>query len=149
MSDLFGNEKILALSWKEPFGSMMLHGKIETRTWGTNYRGLVLICCSQKAYSLQQVDAICGGERNAGRIVGKLGQFWKNTDTLGMAIGIGRLINSRRMIPTDEEKAYVAYYDDLYSHIYEYVRPLKPFPWKGSQGWKTVEQSIIDKIELL
>lgn len=49
---LFQPEKpsIRALWWREPYASLMLQGKVETRTWNTNYRGLVLICASIKPY---------------------------------------------------------------------------------------------------
>jgi len=35
MIDLFNEETILALSWKQPFATAMLYGKIETRVWNT------------------------------------------------------------------------------------------------------------------
>lgn len=160
MKDLFNNEEIRALSWKEPFASLMLHGKIETRTWDTKYRGLVLICASKKRYTLWEVDSICGGDRTeegmrkaeriAGKIVGILGQFWNNGTLIsGNAIGIGRLIDSRPMKLEDEEKCFVAFNPDLYCHVYEYVRPIKPFPWKGSQGWKRLTEEEKSLIELL
>lgn len=40
-----------ALSWKEPYATLMLHGKVETRTWPTDYRGLVLNCVALKDYA--------------------------------------------------------------------------------------------------
>lgn len=159
MKDLFNNEEIRALSWKEPFASLMLHGKIETRTWDTKYRGLVLICASKKGYNIHEVDRIAGNdgringlrvsERIAGKIVNKLGQFWRDRTKDGKAIAIGRLIDSRAMEPEDEDKCFVAHRNGLYCHIYEYVRPVKPFPWKGSQGWKRLTQEDINKIEYL
>ena len=48
-------EPIKALSWKQPYASLMLKGKIETRSWPTNYRGLVLICASKAPYSIKEI----------------------------------------------------------------------------------------------
>lgn len=41
---------IRALSTKQPYASLMLHGKVETRTWDSKYLGWVLICASKQAY---------------------------------------------------------------------------------------------------
>lgn len=37
----------------------------------------------------------------------------------------------------------------LYCHLYEDVKPIKPFPWKGSQGWKKLDRETIDKIQII
>ena len=137
MKDLFGNQKIMALSWKEPYASLMLHGKIETRTWNTNYRGLVLICASKKTYNDQQVRDISGWN-NYERIFVKLDYYLDNhiTDYLGKAIAIGELVDSRPMRKEDEDLSFVQFYPDLFCHVYKNVQPIKPFDWKGTQGWK-------------
>ncbi len=136
---------MLALSWKQPFASLMLHGKIETRTWKTNYRGLVLICSSKKPYSYKIIKDI-SGEAQYQRIMDKT---LDEELFLGSAIAVGNLVDCRPMQPDDEEKTFVAYRDGLYCHIYENVKPIKPFIWKGTQGWKKVSQDIINKIEYL
>ncbi len=167
--NLFGNEKIMALSWKQPYAELMLHGKIETRTWSTNYRGLVLICASQKGYGLYQMFDIAG-EKQMLRITDVLGRnndHWLNNYRSGIAIAVGRLVDCRPMTIKDEDMCFVKYREpwqvdkilkngskkmvirQLYCHIYEDVRAIKPFEWKGAQGWKKVEQSIIDKIEIV
>ncbi len=141
--DLFGNEEIRALSWKEPFGTLMLHGKIETRTWSTGYRGLVLICTSLKPYNEMQVIGI-SGEVQAQRIF-NMGL----KETHGMAIAVARLVDCRRMTAADEEKCFVDYYPDLYCHVYAEVKPIKPFKWKGSQGWRRLTPEDIKQIQFL
>src|SRR5690606_24193687 len=116
--DLFNEEKILALSWKQPFGTAMLYGKIETRTWYTDYRGLVLICTSKQPYNEEIVKLISGEDLFVKMCIA----MSKDTGTLdlnGYAIAIGRLKHCRDMSPEDEEKAFVKYRPDLYSHIYE------------------------------
>lgn len=156
------DEKIMALSWKEPFATLMLHGKIETRTWNTNYRGLVLICASQTPYAEKVVRAICGD-----RLVNSIKELFERLNIClhhGQAIAVGRLVDSRPMTLEDEDKCFVQYrpaWKDtkkskdgslryvtkrLYCHVYEDVRKIKPFPWKGCQGWKKVDQQTIDQI---
>lgn len=143
------NQEIRALSWKQPFASLMLHGKVETRSWATDYRGLVLICVSKQPFGLRAVRSICGD-----KIFFLLQQFMgrmgiDTTPTLGKAIAVGRLVDCRFMHPEDAEKCWVAYSSDLYCHVYEDVRPIKQFAWKGSQGWRKLDQTTIDKIEYL
>jgi len=123
-----------ALSWKEPYGSLMLHGKIETRTWHTNVRGPVLICCSQKDYPWNVVWDI-SGEEQFERILTliKEGKLISNP---GFAIAIGTLIGCRRMIQDDEDRCFVRFHPDLWCHIYENVIALpQPFVVKGKQGF--------------
>lgn len=162
----FLNEKILALSWKQPFASLMLHGKIETRVWPTNYRGLVLICASLKPYSDTQILNICGKEQylHAHKTLNG------NSGLPGHAIAIGKLVHCRPMVKEDEDKCFVEYQEPwlatdkngiltkkaamgiktkLWCHIYEDVKPIEPFPWSGTQGWKEVTEEQKKQIILL
>lgn len=142
--------KVLALSWKEPYGSLMRYGKIETRTWKTNYRGLVLICTSKQPYSHSQILQISAEqvERIHELLINTFPRnLFKNCE-FGKAIAIGRLIDCRPMQPEDEEKTFVTYYPDLYCHVYRDVTPIEPFDWKGKQGWSAVPDEIKNKIIL-
>lgn len=149
------NEDIRALSWRQPYADMMLQGKIETRLWPTAYRGLVLICASKNQYSDDDIDRITGD----GALF-KIVRFSKRTERRcqllnGVAIAIGRLVDCRPMEPEDElmtlvqyekpwvetlcrgkHKQYKLVERKIYCHIYENVIPIEPFPWKGTQGWK-------------
>ena len=146
------NEPIRALSWKQPYAELMLHGKIETRTWKTDYRGLVLMCASQKGYNEYGVFSISGGIYS-NQIIKTLNytdlyavtHFLKN----GNAFATGRLVDCRPMTEKDEAKCSVHYTPGKFCHIYKEVRPIKPFEWKGTQKWGTVSQDVIDKIEYL
>lgn len=139
------DDKIMALSWKEPFASLMLQGKIETRVWKTDYRGFVLICTSKKKYNNQEVLNISGPEQYQ-RVIDMLdGKEMKH----GYAIAIGKLIHCRKMIKADEDKCFVEYNPDLWCHIYEDVRPIVPFEWKGTQGWKKLIRLDLEKILLI
>jgi len=129
------SQPMRALSWKQPFAELMLHGKVETRTWDTKYRGWVLICASKAGYNEQQVARICGHNQflRAYKIT--------NAERLyfGTAIAIGRLMNSRRMTPADESSTFVKYQPGLYCHVYTDVQMLpNPIDWRGSQGWRTL-----------
>ncbi len=141
------DEKMLALSWKEPFASLMLHGKIETRTWKTNYRGWVLICASQKEYPWNTVLDI-SGEKQFERIT-ELIIAGKLISNPGFAIAIGKLVACYPMTTIQEDKCFVEYHPDLWSHVYEDVHPIKPFPWKGTQWWKEVSFEIKEGIQVL
>lgn len=152
---------IKSLSWKEPYGTLMLPpwNKIETRTWHTNYRGLILICTSKNAYRIDVVAGISGTQQY-NRIL-DLCDHIKFID--GHAIAIGRLVDCRLMTPEDQDQCFVEYVEPwkvinkkgkvivkkLYCHVYEDVRPIKPISWNGSQGFRNVAPEIIKQIEFL
>lgn len=145
-----------ALSWKEPYASLMLHNKIETRTWPTKYRGLVLICASKVPYTTNQVIAVSGLHQVNRNFPFSISDY---TPFSGKAIAVGELVNCRKMDPEDEDKCFVEYrqtmnstgiYESaLWCHVYKDVRPLAfCIPWKGCQGWKKLSEEEIDKIIL-
>ena len=144
------NSNMRALSWKEPYASLMLHGKVETRTWKTDYRGLVLICASKKSYSENEVENI-SGLNQCKRILDVLDAnelMWETSLRRGKAIAVGRLVGCRRFEGSyDEDPTFVKYNHGLWLHFYEDVRPIVPFDYKGSQGWGKVSQDIFNKIE--
>lgn len=141
-----------ALSWREPFASLMLppFNKIETRSWSTKYRGPVLICASQKAYSGNTVARICG-EKQWYRIIDLISNKELygpgHISASGNAIASGYLVDCRPMTKADEEKCFVQYFPDLWCHVYEDVRPIKPFPWKGTRRWAILTEEQISKIQ--
>lgn len=147
-------EPIRALWWKQPYGTLMLHGKIETRVWHSRYQGLVLICTSKAPYSINEAMQISGINAHAiDSVINKIEGYtrFKPFDhlPLGQAIAIGRLVESRPMLARDEQFAYVKYNSALYSHVYTDVTPIKPFPLKGKQGWKKLDSGIWDSIEFV
>lgn len=149
MKDLFGKEEIRALWWKQPYGSLMLppFDKVETRTWGTQYRGLVLICTSLQPYKEKFIDNI-SGEWYREHIKDLL-KDEPTREVYGHAIGIGRLVESRMMKFGDGKRAYVQYNHFLYIHRYIEVKRIEPFPLKGSQGWRKVDAETRAKIRLI
>lgn len=149
LTELIGDEQLLALTWKEPFGSLMLQGKIETRTWATNYRGWVLMCAGKQAYPRETVFKISGDQ--AIRINAAFGfdDQYKGAGYCGYAFAVGYLEDCRPMTKQDERQCYVEYYPDLYCHVYRDVQKIEPFQWRGTQGWKTVPPDILRQIKLL
>lgn len=132
-----------ALTWKEPFASMMLCDKIETRSRNTNVRGWVLICAGQSHYTDNQLLQLC----NKGQIA-EVKFFLQGLPSVkGHAIAVAELYDSKKMQPFDEGLTYVKYNPDLYCHYYRNVHPIVPFEFKGSQGWKNLDESIWEKIE--
>lgn len=145
------DQKLLALSWKQPYAELMLHGKIETRTWKTKYRGWVMICASKMGYNFNQVHGIAGDKQlvRITEVLGRNNDHYLNNYRSGIAIAIGRLIDCRPMQKQDEAKCFVEYYPDLFCHVYDSVQPIEPIIWKGSQGWKEVTEDVKRSIVLL
>lgn len=141
-----GKIKLLALSWKQPFLSLMLHGKIETRTWKTNYRGWVLMCASLVGYNKEKLYEI-SGQVQFNRICQTI-NLDEVTKFNGHAMAIGYLSDCRPMYREDKDLTFTKYHPSLFCHIYENVFPIVPIPWKGTQGWKKVDNDFINKIEL-
>jgi hypothetical protein len=141
--DLFGYTMMRALSWKQPFASLMLQEKIETRTWATKYRGPVLICASQSAYTERETRIITGG--NYTNAIEEL----RKTAPRGVAIAVGNLIDCRKMRPEDEAKCFVQYNEALWCHVYSNVKAIAPFEFKGAQGWQKVSEEVKSKIKYL
>lgn len=130
--------------WKQPYGSLMLHGKIETRVWHTKQRGEILICTSLNPYDGESIENISGVFFIE---IFKALQGDNTWNLNGYAIAVGNLVDSKPMVPADDRKAYVTYHRDLWCHIYENVRPIVPFPYKGHLSFREVPKEIIKQIQ--
>lgn len=111
----------------QPFASLMLHGKIETRMWKHDFkvRGKFLIYSSVKPYKERDVFELCG-VRMAQDIYLQL--FSEPTKDLnGYAIALGTLKEYRDMKPEDESKCYVPYAPGRKCLVFEDVKRIKPF----------------------
>ena len=156
-----------ALSWKEPYATLMLHGKIETRKWKTDYRGLVLICATQKPFAIEKIKNIAGDEQYI-RIVKLYYKYkYRLSRSLGNAIATGELVDCRPMTERDEDACFVQWIEpwfeevklasgntktvkkQLWCHIYENIKPIEPFVFKGKQGWKKLNNSFMERIKYL
>lgn len=145
-SQINAGREVRALNWKQPYLHLMQNGidKVETRTWKTDFRGLVLMCASQSPYQYNIVRSI-SGQRQTGRIM----QLLPAEGTpRGQALFIGELIDCVPMHPKDENACFVAFNPDLWCHVYGDVFPIDPFPWKGRQKWKVLDDSIKSMIKI-
>lgn len=129
---------IKALSLWQPWASLIAdgHKKFETRSWGTNYRGDILICCSQK--DTKQL-------REHAKLID---QFWglgKNYTEYsfalcGKGIAIATLTDCIKMTPefinqqTEKEKDLGDWSVGRYAWQFSNVRRITPILVKGKQG---------------
>lgn len=143
------NESMRYLGWKQPYAELMLFGKQETRTWYTKYRGLVLITASKTSYKSHQVLSISGINqfRRIQRILERIGD--KISNNRGHAIAVGRLVACEPMKQEDEDSCFVQHRSGLWVHYYENVKPIKPIPFKGAQGWRNLTPEFINTIEFI
>ncbi len=151
MKELFKNETIRSLSWYQPYASLMLHGKIETRRYPTNVRGKVLICACKKPYSITQIAEISGHEQYIRIVESKLSGHVFHRENLGCAIAIGDLVDCRPMTKEDADKCFVGYNEDkkLWCWIFENVRKIEPFQIRGKQGWGILDEETKSKIKII
>lgn len=151
-----GKVPLRVISLNQPFCTLMEYGKIETRSRGTNVRGMVMLASCKVAYSDKQIMSIAGPSQYA-RITGIKGiakdihKFREN----GKALSIGFLSNSRQMKLVDEDRCFVEYHPDLHCWELDTVRSIEPFDYKGKQGWTLLNVNnaehagIVNKIILL
>lgn len=105
-----------ALSLKNPWAGWVCTGQktIETRTWTTNYRGDILICCSQR------ID----------RRVPK-GKYAPECYIKGKAICVVELYDIVKMEMKHEMKAGCFIYPGAYAWLLRNIRKINPVPIKG------------------
>jgi len=96
-----------ALSVKQPWANLIASGEktIETRTWGTGYRGDLLI------------------------VSGKMPMI----APAGYALAIVRLVDCRPMTEKDQIDACCSIYPNAVAWVFENIRPITPFPVQGKQ----------------
>jgi hypothetical protein len=142
-------DELKALTWKQPYASLMLNGKVETRTWYTKYRGWVLICAGLSEYRHWDIVKISGVDQAERIMEWSQGNEKQIQDVKGIAFAIGMLVDCRRMLPEDEDKSYVCYNQDLFCHFYEHVSQIKPLSWKGSLGFSEVSEKIKNLVQVI
>lgn len=111
MNSLFSHEgPIRTLGFYEPFGSLMLHGKIETRWIMTGKKppfplGRYAFYTTQKECTCDELLEWCGEDL--------MEEIMKKTDHTvrpSMLLGFGTLTNIRPMTIQDEPTAFVKYH---------------------------------------
>ena len=109
-----------ALSVKQPWASMIAEGckTIETRTWKTTYRGLLVVVASNTP-QVQNLPA-------------------------GQALCIAELVDCRPMRIEDEAAAQCSFHSRLFSWILEDIRPIERFAVKGKLRLFEVDDELIE-----
>jgi hypothetical protein len=168
MINLFGetDEVIRTLGFYQPFGTLMLNGKVETRWARVNRKlsfpiGKYLLYTTKKSCTYGQFIE-WSGIHTINRVKALI---WDDPtkDLNGYAIAIGELKTIREMRLEDEENCFVHYKGTEYrndknniQHEYhqfclqfENIQRIKPFEFKfGKQGVGILPQSEIYKINL-
>ena len=149
MTDLFGQEAIKALTWKQPFATLMLYGKLETRSWATTYRGLVLICVGKEKPDHTETLRLAG--EGGFKLINEFYQKHKiNPElVLGKAIAVGRLTRCRAMQPGDAKAAFVDYVPGLFIHEYTDVRRIEPVAFTRSQRWQNLDPDFLESLKFI
>jgi len=137
------DREIRALSIKQPFASLMFLGKVETRSFKTSYRGLVLIAASQAGYKNARIRAMMGSEA-----IGDLRNLIPYP--CGLAIGIGRLVDCRPLQHDDPH--FIQWHPGWsphYAWVFEDVTPIVQFGYKGQLGMPRITQPTREMIKVL
>lgn len=135
-------KEIRALCFKDPFAYLVGAGyKQETRTWDTKYRGYVLICSTMKPYNRKNLLSI-SGKFQFSRITDLLGEPPFSLHR-GRALAVGKLYDTRPMTKDDENLTFTKYSPNKFIHLYDEIRSIVPFVYKGHQGWKKLDNSTI------
>jgi hypothetical protein len=150
---IFGKEPIRTLGLYQPYAELMMHGKIETR-WikkGTKPpfpKGKYLLYACKKEYTLTQLSVIAGNQYN------RITTIINGLDLIrGAAIAVGDLVKHIYIVPGMEDETFVRYQPPLskvmVGLIFENVKRIKPFPFKGKQGVGFLSKEDERKIEFV
>jgi hypothetical protein len=160
------NEIIRSLGFYQPFGSLMLHGKIETR-WCREGRkppfpkGKYLLYTTQKICDAATMEDWCGVELI--KLIGKTLNGETTTRYRRRAIAIAELYDIKEMLPTQEKDCFVKFVGDEVrvdkngiAHLYiqqclyfKNIQRVQPFIFKGKQGVGILTDEQKEKIEVV
>lgn len=118
-----------AISLWQPFASAIPLGlkRIETRHWTTNYRGELAIHASKKDTTELRAVAYLGGMPARDLPFGYVVAIVTLVDVLPTELLAGAL--------SEAEIHFGDYRPGRFGWILHNVRPVKPFPFKGGQGF--------------
>lgn len=161
-------QRIRTLGLYQPYATLMLHGKIETRIVGSvvdkktrkrKWRkppfpfGKYLIYATLKSYDFFDVQRISA--KDADRIhVLEASDDWATYHLRGVAICVGDLVEIIDPITPDTKNTFVDYLEPTEDErrvglVFQNVERIVPFPIKGKQGIGFVESADINKIEII
>lgn len=154
--DMFGHEKIRTLGLYQPFATLMLHGKIETR-WVRNGKkppfplGKYLIYSTKKGYEDEELKELCGAQY--ARAIA-LEEADDTAGLYGYGLCIGELV--KIVDPLDFSYDEVAFIhvrpaEDfrLVGLVFTDVKRIKPFAFHGKQGIGFLSENELSSVEYL
>ena len=141
-------ETVRALSLKQPYADLFVnHNKIETRTYKSTYRGLVLIHASGQPYTETQVGNI-SGIFQFGRIYDAVKSHFSKLPK-GVALAMAELYDCRNMRADQENETFVKYAAGRNCWYFANMRKVEPFPFKNSLGMPVLTEDIIKQIKFI
>ncbi len=158
MTDLFGKEVIRAIGLYQPFASLMLHGKIETR-WVNNGRkppfplGKYLIYSCKTPYADGAFRHIMN-KAEYGKCI-DLKQSDDSFNLNGYAICLLDFIKIIDPVPPGiEDKTFVSYMSPGVVNrrvgiVASNVQRIKPFKFKGKQGISFLTEEQKQQIQII
>lgn len=146
------------LTIHQPYATLIAAGvkHIETRSWATDYRGLVLIHAGKRWD--EEVSGECATaqafvEEDVG-IPGSLEVLWPVLcdwkRTLGAGLAIANLVDCRAMeeAPNAIEESWGGFGPGRFGWVFEEIRPLAmPVPCRGAQGLWDVPEDVLGQVE--
>jgi hypothetical protein len=159
--------KIRTLGLYQPFASLMLHGKIETRWVPVGKKppfplGEYLIYATQKCYSFAQGLDLMGDQQSQALNIfktefdlGEKGTINPTTRRLitGHAICIGNLVSIIDPILPSTKNTFVEYIAPCSRRrvglVFENMKRIEPFPFKGKQGIGFLSEEDQAKIKFI
>lgn len=170
MKDLFGQEEkkepIRTLGLYQPFATLMLYGKIETRFISGNKKpgfkpGKYLLYSCQKAYDFFDALNMMGDEADLAEehFEKEYQRLFSTIDAKtkgflqGYAICLADLTKIIDPITPDIKNTFVEYVAPCSRRrvglVFENVQRLKPFEFKGKQGPGFLDEKYLSQIELI
>lgn len=150
MTDLFGSEIIRTIGLYQPYASLMLNGKLESRWVAADRKppfpkGKYLIYATKKEYSNEEFQRIAGMFWDKAMSILRT-EKTKHLTGVGLAIGELYRVESIRTIsqcdeafveppsPLDDSEQFTYDSHCLWGLRFKDVKRIKPFPFKGKQG---------------
>lgn len=148
--------KLLSL-W-QPWATLWVHGEklIETRSWGTDYRGRVAVHAGK--HFTEEERHLCFTEPFKSALA-RCGYSHPGALPLGALLGYVTLTECRRMVPaleeakkdarvTEKERAFGGWEAGRFAWVSAGERKLleRPIPFRGAQGLRDLPAEIAERL---
>ncbi len=119
----------------------------ETRTWNIRYRGDLLICAAKRPHAgnvlLPGIIMGSNSRKSTPLECGKALNDFPQLALFGVALCVVKVVGCEPMRYMDQQDACCFWYPGAYCWKLEDVRPVEQIPVKGSQGFFSVDDSLI------